>query len=370
MDKVHSILLCLMLITCLAISTSYTQASTQDSWETKAAMPTGRSQLGVAVVQDKIYAIGGEIKKTNLESHSNEMYDPSTNTWTTKQPMPTVRGAFGIAAYNNKIYCISGCIIGKISVEIGSWEITGVNEVYDPQTNTWSTKASMPNPRYGLNAHVINGKIYLIGGHNGTDTVNLNSVYDIATDTWSTKTPVPHAVQNYASAVVGDKIYLIGGFIAHPVTPIVSDKTQVYDPKTDTWSNESSAIPTSLRSGKAVAVQEESQNKIYVIGGSVLGTWVYTVESDSWVQASAMSTDRDYFGIGVANDALYVIGGANSLIEQYMTINESYKLDITESKPFITETIAIILGVAVASIVIAASAIIVYHYKRKSAKPT
>ena len=44
-------------------------------------MPTARSNLGVAVVDGKIYAIGG-YNGNNLGT--NEMYDPENNTWTTK----------------------------------------------------------------------------------------------------------------------------------------------------------------------------------------------------------------------------------------------------------------------------------------------
>ena len=70
--------------------------------------------------------------------------------------------------------------------------LTNVNEVYDPTTDTWETKESMPTPRSDLRANVVNGKIYLIGGHDpnvhfkpGAST--HNEVYDPATDSWSKK---------------------------------------------------------------------------------------------------------------------------------------------------------------------------------------
>ncbi|MGB9853462.1 MAG: kelch repeat-containing protein [Candidatus Bathyarchaeales archaeon] len=44
-------------------------------------MPTPRSWVGVAIVNGKIYAIGG-----SYDSHGEvEEYDPATNTWTKKR---------------------------------------------------------------------------------------------------------------------------------------------------------------------------------------------------------------------------------------------------------------------------------------------
>src|SRR4030042_3495751 len=99
-------------------------AVVEDSWFSKAAMHEGRTGVGVAVVNGKIYTIGGANQKGF--SATNEEYDPATNTWTFKTPMPTPRSAFGIAFYHNKVYCIGGYIPGGA---------TGVNEVYDPETD-------------------------------------------------------------------------------------------------------------------------------------------------------------------------------------------------------------------------------------------
>lgn len=83
-----------------------TVRAAEDSWIPLEPMPTIRRNLGVAVVNGKIYAIGG--KQDNWGLSTNEEYDPATKTWTTKTPMPTPRSDFGIAVVQNKIYCIGG----------------------------------------------------------------------------------------------------------------------------------------------------------------------------------------------------------------------------------------------------------------------
>ena len=39
-------------------------------------------------------------------------------------------------------------------------------EVYNATTNTWTTLAPMPNPRHGMGAAVVDGKMYVPGGAN------------------------------------------------------------------------------------------------------------------------------------------------------------------------------------------------------------
>jgi len=126
--------------------------------------------------------------------------------------MPTPRIAFAIAVYQNKIYCIGG------KTDNG---LTGVNEVYDSETDTWETKASMPTPRDWLKANVLNGRIYLAGGYPKSST--LNEGYDAETDSWSTKTPAPTPLifgfNSAASTVFNNSIYFLGSFPRSTLQP-------------------------------------------------------------------------------------------------------------------------------------------------------
>jgi hypothetical protein len=120
--------------------------------------------------------------------------------------MPTPRASFGIAVYQNKVYVIGGFT----GVEDAKYVLSGANEVYDPATETWEPKVSMPTPRMGMQANVVDGKIYVIGGNS-----SANKVYNPATDSWTTKTAVPSApalmwAWSCASVVVDNKINVMG----------------------------------------------------------------------------------------------------------------------------------------------------------------
>lgn len=163
------------------------QTATDNSWVERAPMQVARADLGVAVVNGKIYAIGGtnqSLQTTSIPNPFpvgenpvgvNEQYDPATNNWTFKAPMPDPRVSFAIAVYQGKIYCIGG---------LGSNKLT---EVYDPTTDTWETKAPILALFWPMQASVVNDKIYVVGG---SPDISHNEVYDPAIA--RARTNLPH----------------------------------------------------------------------------------------------------------------------------------------------------------------------------------
>jgi hypothetical protein len=281
------------------------------NWTRKAPMHVARGGLGVAVVNDRIYAIGGSTaggwspgSATGGYVGTNEEYDPSTDTWTFKKSMPTPREHFGIAVYKNKIYCIGGKNNGAL----------GVNEVYDPETDTWETRTAMPTARWALQANVVNSKIYLIGGTSGS-VLNETEIYDSENDSWTAKAPMPSGAFSYASGVVDYKIYIVGGYSGPPT--FWSNLNRIYDPITDKWSYGRSA-PSSVWAGAAgVTTDAFAPKRIYVLGVPAAATQgaplysnqAYDPAADTWAACADLPTSREYFGVAVVDDVLYAIGG-------------------------------------------------------------
>lgn len=292
----------------------FPSTSNENTWRKMASMPTARGGLGVAVVNGKIYAIGGLSYASHLST--NEMYDPSTNTWTTMAAMPTARSDFAIAVYQNKIYCIGG---ETGPGEMGAVIVTGANEVYDPATNTWEQKATLPTPRNEMQANVVNEKIYVIGGtqclgilHH--QSFNNNDVYDPENDSWSTASALPVASWSYASTVLDDKIYVVSGGAQKGVN-------QIYDPLTNTWVS-GAAIPSKFFSLGATASSTTgvfAPKRIYVMGGTTGGisavsvNQAYNPYDNSWSTVASMPTARYGHSVVNVNDTLYAIGGATGL---------------------------------------------------------
>ncbi|MCX8153551.1 MAG: hypothetical protein N3E52_03850 [Candidatus Bathyarchaeota archaeon] len=303
----------------------------ENEWAIKTPMPTARGGLGVVAVGGKIYAIGGIRNSTQLAI--NEEYNPATNMWIPKKPMPTARSGFAIAVYKNKIYCIGGTIGDSNNVVSG---FTGRNEVYDPATDTWEIKAAMPTPRADLSACVVDGKIYLIGGkaYWGTEPyyreLNVTEVYDPETDTWTTASAMPIPVFGYAAAVVDAKIYIMGGarqFQEGLANVTIVSFTQVYDARSDTWISRAD-LPLALSHGAAcVTSGGTAPRRIYLVGGFDRSnysnaTFAYDLERGEWSSGALMPTARAYLGLAVVDDVIYAIGGFNGL--NMLATNERY----------------------------------------------
>lgn len=93
-----------------------------------------------------------------------------------------------------------------------------LTQIYDPETDTWSFGAPLPNVVLNAAAGATTGemapkRIYVMGGLpekslSGTD---LNQIYDPATDTWFLGDPMPIARAWLHVAVVNDMLYAMGG---------------------------------------------------------------------------------------------------------------------------------------------------------------
>ena len=155
-----------------------------NAWSKLAPMPTPRNHHSISYVDGKLYAIGGRVGSCYSGGWSsnvwmNEAYDIATNTWATRAPMPTARSGTGIAALDGKIYVLGG--EGWVD-DFGG--VFRANEVYDPNTNTWSRAARMITPRHGFAVAQVGKTIYAVSGVNnaggaGTlSVVPVNEIYE------------------------------------------------------------------------------------------------------------------------------------------------------------------------------------------------
>lgn len=351
-------ILTVLFVFCLVLPILSVFATQQDSWTTMEPIPTANGWLGATMVNGKIYAIGGS---GGYGSTTVNEYDPITNIWTTKTSMPTPRIFFGIAVVENKIYTIGG--------DRGNYEIgitpTAINEVYDPATDTWETKTSMPTRRFGVSASVVNNKIYIIGGKtsNPYPDISITEAYDPITDKWTTMEPLPTPVSHHTSAVVNNKIYILGGAIN-------VNLNQIYDTEIDSWTD-GNPLPTGVDQAAAAVINvDNTTQRIFVVGGkqdidAVNLNQVYIVEEDRWFSGPSMPTARHGLGVAVVNDSIYAIGGREGSPFFGFSIslaNERYTPIVNNSDYTNSEFILmLLLTVILTSIIIVIIAVI---YKR------
>src|SRR5262245_10081992 len=130
-----------------------------DTWNNKTDMPTARQSLTTCVVNGKIYAIGG-VNHPGVDTEvlrTVEEYDPATDSWAQKADMLISKNWAASAVVNGKIY-----VMGGDRTYLSTPRKTV--EEYDPTLDTWRQKADMPTARSTHVAAVVAGKIYVIGG--------------------------------------------------------------------------------------------------------------------------------------------------------------------------------------------------------------
>lgn len=307
------ILLTLFLITCIITTRPVAAVSDiEDSWVSMQPMNHPRAGVGVVAVDDRIYAIGGALTAPFIYQAENllnttEKYNPTTDSWTTKPSMPTPRAYFGIATIENRIYCFGG-IVDVEKEEIGSFIRTfsvssAVTEVYNTLSETWETKASMPTSESRFEANVVNGKIYAIGA-------DFTYVYNPATDSWTEKTPFPGRVSDSwwnspVSSAMGDQIFVTGEFRT-------GQGLFVYNTLNDSWSDITSDL-FEAGIGIGVTVGVRAPESVYILG---LTKWNYdqvnygyNPRTGNWTSATPNPIDQRDFGCAVLNEVFYVIGG-------------------------------------------------------------
>jgi RNA polymerase sigma factor (sigma-70 family) len=132
-----------------------------DTWASKAEKPLlSWEGMCSSVVNGKIYVFGGEINADTVVPNVFE-YDPATDGWEQKADMPTPRAGAAAAVVNEKVYIIGGHRpFTPLTLSPGIPTV----EVYDPATDTWEKRMDMPTARTVLSTGVVKGRIYAIGG--------------------------------------------------------------------------------------------------------------------------------------------------------------------------------------------------------------
>ena len=307
----------------------YSFATRECPWFYKRELPSPRYGFGTAVVNGKIYVIGGTDGLVDLAEVLE--YDPLLDTWTRKSDMPTARSNLAATVWDNKIYALGGD--------------SCKNEVYDPLLNTWNPLRSPPASFLWTTAHAVSGKIYFLGStiigryiETGIMEYTVNTdqwwdttYYEITTDTVvvldstfiycdttlfysQIKSTLPHNNAYHCSAICNDQIYVFGGINGQIQTLSFVD---TYSPGTNTWAAARDMIGPASAPAAAVA-----NGFIYVVGG--YDGWAaskrvrrYDPLSDTWAIRSDLQKERSFLGAVLVDNSIYAIGGTVSCAAFY-----------------------------------------------------
>jgi len=289
-----------------------------------APLPVPRSQLAAAELGGKLYAVGGmdgphfneNPSAGRLGLSTVEAYDPASGTWQGLAPMHHPRHDLCLAVVKGKLYAVGGWHQGMIQDTL---------EAYDPAADTWATLA--PKAPAGLQPDVyplgnIGDTLYALIQDNlnrahtcafiaGTDsawrdlhanfprswysyesnyryatlgnTIHMGGMFGVEAShyvfnggakTWTLGPDIPVNATFFPVAAFGGKIYLALGMTTSSIVQgPYSNGFQIFDSATSAWT----AAPGFK--GRTGAAMVASGSQLYLIGGSVAGKAVATLEA-------------------------------------------------------------------------------------------
>ncbi len=269
----------------------------------------------MAVYEGKIYSFGGggdDFKSLDL----SEVYDPKTDQWTTLAPMPTLRSGALAATLGDTIYVMGG----GFKKEDGRFKFLTTVEAYFPKEDRWETQPSLLQPHDYPACAVVDGLIYIIGGHHPDATeggpqtdpaFSFTESWDTSLHPWQEVSAMPTPRFAASAVEVDQKLWVLGGVAATPEGFLEYDLVEVFDPKTSTWSRSSQGLSSSSAGQGAVVLN----HRLYVFGGFREGIGickkgaVLDLETKVWSVLPDMPVDRAAMGVAVVDDVIYLIGG-------------------------------------------------------------
>lgn len=150
------------------------------TWTSGPDMGTRRDNAGAGAIGGTLYVVGGRTRDADGATldgtlASVEAYDPATGAWSARAAVPTGRRAMGVAVVDGTMIVLGG----EATADGNTF---AQNEQYDPATDSWRTLSSMPTGRHGFAVGVVNGNVHTVGGGivAGGSFSNVHELFSLA----------------------------------------------------------------------------------------------------------------------------------------------------------------------------------------------
>jgi hypothetical protein len=140
-------------------------------------MKNAREHVKGVAVDSLIWVIGGHSKPstTKINQSAVEAYSPMSDKWYDKGMMPNPRGGIGASYLGGKIYVFGG--------EGANFSLFNRVDQLDPADGSWAKVNDLPftGGLHGQATITYNGKAHLVGGSNpaGFDPKNYHEIFTV-----------------------------------------------------------------------------------------------------------------------------------------------------------------------------------------------
>ncbi|MDB5302738.1 MAG: N-acetylneuraminic acid mutarotase, partial [Phycisphaerales bacterium] len=134
-------------------------AGANPQWVISTPTPLPRNHLMAAVLDGKIYALGGNSSPSDTSTPTAEalVWDPANpSAWTPIASLPQIRSRAAVMVIDGRIVIAGGAVTPSVPV--------ATVVAYDPTTNSWSTLTSLPAARLTPTGAAIGNEMIVVGG--------------------------------------------------------------------------------------------------------------------------------------------------------------------------------------------------------------
>jgi N-acetylneuraminic acid mutarotase len=252
--------------------------ATTNTWRPAAAPPIPIFGATVTALQDgTVLLAGGEPGPTT--SAAAFLFEPDTNRWVRTGDMVQARSSHSATLLRD----------GRVLVVGGeqNGQSLASSEVYDPRSRSWSLVKTLPRTRVYQTAVLLSdGRVMIAGGDvdtssgsggfqlgtsPGSNPYFSEEVYDPRSDTWS-ELSAPTTAEDPSLLPLRDgRLLFYGGHFGKQP----SDLTFIYDPRSRVWSKKASA------KGFGIGI-ELTDGRVFFPEA----LWTYDPSQDLWMPAT------------------------------------------------------------------------------------
>lgn len=181
-----------------------------DAWVEAQPLPKPVAEGMPLVHGGRIHLIGGRSPRAAANQEWDDQIDVDDHFvftpgagWERAAPLPTARNSHAGAVLGGDLHIISGRTVADGQ--------TPAHDIYDTRTSTWRSGPAFPEPRGGIAAATLGGRIVAGGGEIFEPGSVGDTLYEFTDGAWLRFSTMPTPRHGHGFIAVNDTLYALGG---------------------------------------------------------------------------------------------------------------------------------------------------------------